>query len=167
MRFAHRNPAVAMCSSTAGHSAIELADLPRLVSINTAIEVDLTGQVNSEMAGSRQLSGVGGSVDFVEAAYQSDAGRRITVLPSRTASGRSRIVSRLGDGAAVTTLRTTTDLVVTEHGTASLRGRTLDQRATALIAIAHPDDRDVLSDDWASLRSRRDRSDPLAHKRDR
>ena len=145
MAFAHENPLVGVHPSTWSHDALALARLPRFVSINSAIEVDLTGQVNAESVGTRQVSGVGGSVDYVEAAFHSEGGLRIVALPSTTSDGRrSRIVSRLGHGAAVTVLRSTADVVVTEHGVAELRGRTLAERRAAMLRVAHPDLRDDL-----------------------
>jgi 4-hydroxybutyrate CoA-transferase len=151
MAFSNQNRAVEVHPSTTGHSPSVLGAIDRLVSVNAAIEVDLTGQVNSEVAGGRQLSGVGGSVDFVESAYRSEGGLRVTVVPSATSSGRSRIVLRLGSDGTVTTPRCMTDIVVTEHGVARLRGRTLAERAEALIAIAHPDHRDTLADGVGGL----------------
>ena len=146
LAYSHRNPAICVYPSTYGHAPAVLSALDRLVSVNAAIEVDLSGQVNSEVAGGRQLSGVGGSVDFVEAAFRSDGGRRITVMPSMTTAGKSRIVGHIGADGVVTTPRCATDAVVTEYGVAELRGRTLAQRSDALIAVAHPDCRDALAD---------------------
>lgn len=145
MSFAHQNPAIGLYPSGVGHAPGVLGTVERLVSVNGAVEIDLLGQVNSEVAGGRQLSGVGGSVDFAESAFRSDGGSRITVLSSVTSSGRSRIVPRLGTDSVVTVPRSMTDVVVTEYGVARLRGRTLAQRADALVAVAHPDHRDRLA----------------------
>jgi 4-hydroxybutyrate CoA-transferase len=132
-----------------------MAKLPRFVSINSAIEIDLQGQSNGETLGSLQLSGVGGSLDYVEAAALSPGGRSIIALPSTTDDGRiSRIVARLAEGAPVTTPRFAIDTVVTEHGIAELRGRDLWSRAEALIAIAHPDFRDALANGLGGPRGR-------------
>jgi 4-hydroxybutyrate CoA-transferase len=116
-----------------------------MVSINSCIEVDLTGQVNAESMGSRQFSGVGGQVDFVRGARMSRGGRSIIAMPSTAAGGKvSRIVPALSSGAIVTTSRYDVDNIVTEYGVAALRGKTLRERAIALASIAHPDFRDAL-----------------------
>ena len=151
------HPAIGVYPSDRFHAPRHLAEIPRLVSLNSAIEVDLTGQCNAETIGTRQVSGVGGSMDFVEGAFTSDGGLRILALPSTTRDGtRTRIVSRLAHGAATTVPRHTTDLVVTEHGVADLRGRSTRERAAALIAVAHPDHRDELADQ-SPIQSRSDR----------
>jgi acetyl-CoA hydrolase len=112
--------------------------------INSAIEVDLTGQGNAEVAAGRYLGAVGGQPDFVRGAQLSPGGRSIIALPATTADGSaSRIVASLGD-RPVTTSRPDMDLVVTEHGVADLRGQGFAERARRLIAIAHPDFRDAL-----------------------
>lgn len=117
-----------------------------LVSINSCIQVDLTGQVASESVGLTQISGVGGQVDFVRGAKLSRGGRSIIAIASTAAKGKiSKIVPVLDEGAAVTTARTDVDYIVTEYGIAHLRGRTLRERAKALIAIAHPNFRPELT----------------------
>jgi acyl-CoA hydrolase len=127
------------------HNPQVVARLGRFVSINSAIEVDLSGQVNAESLGDRQVAGIGGQFDFVEGAYWAPGGRAIIALPSTGRGGEaSRIVARLGAGAKVTTPRYLTDCVVTEFGRADLRGRSLAERARALVAIAHPRFREVL-----------------------
>jgi 4-hydroxybutyrate CoA-transferase len=116
-----------------------------MVSINSALQVDLMGQVNAEMIGGTQFSGVGGQVDFVRGAGRSRGGRSIIALPSTAAKGKiSRICRELDGGAAVTTSRNDVQYVITEYGIADLRGKTTRQRKGALIAIAHPDFRDDL-----------------------
>jgi 4-hydroxybutyrate CoA-transferase len=143
---AHDHPAIGVYPSTVAHTPTVLAQLDRFVSINSAIEVDLGGQVNAEMLRGRQVSSVGGAYDFVEAGLASSGGLRITALPATAARGQvSRIVPRLPDAVA-TIPRHAADLVVTEHGVADLRGRTLRERAEALIAIADPAHQAVLSD---------------------
>lgn len=128
------------------HNVAKLAALPRFVSINSAVEIDLQGQSNGETLGALQISGVGGSMDYVEAAAQSDGGVSIIALPSTTEDGKhSKIVARLAAGAPVTTPRFAVDCVVTEFGVAHLKGKDLFARADALIAIAHPDFRDALA----------------------
>ena len=142
--FADGNAALSMRSADYTHAIATLGRIVALHSINSAIEVDLTGQVNAEQAGSRYLGAVGGQVDFVRGALASPGGRSIIALPSTTSDGRhSRIVASLG-GRPVTTSRADVDWVVTEWGSASLRGCPLSERARRLAAIAHPDFREDL-----------------------
>ena len=125
------------------HEASVIAQLDSFVSVNSAIEVDLHGQVNAEVAGGRQISGTGGSVDFMRAAKMSRGGRSIVAMSSTARRGSvSRIVPRV---EVVTALRTDVDIVVTEFGTAVLKDASLNERARRLIAIAHPDFRDELT----------------------
>lgn len=142
-RWAHRNRAMRMCASSYTHDAAVLAQLDRLVTINSALEVDLTGQVNAEQSGSAYLGGTGGQVDFVRAGARSRGGRSIIAL-SATAKGGSlsKIVPALS--GPVTTARTDVDVIVTEFGAAELKGQTLAERARRMIAIAHPDFRESL-----------------------
>jgi len=138
-RFVHHNRGVEAYPSSYTHNSVTLAKVNRLHAINSAIQVDLTGQINAETVGSTQVSGVGGQSDFVNGAAISKGGKSIIVLPSASsAERRSRIVPFLDRGASVTSLRHDIDYVVTEHGIAHLRGKTLKERAKALIAIAHP-----------------------------
>lgn len=116
----------------------------RMVSINSAIEVDITGQVCSDSIGTYQFSGVGGQMDFMRGAALSEGGKPIIAIPSRTAKGVSRIAAILKPGAGVVTTRAHMHYVVTEYGIAYLYGKNLRQRAKALISIAHPDDREAL-----------------------
>jgi acyl-CoA hydrolase len=137
-RFADRNPAVRLRATSYTHDAVVLSNFRRFFAINGALEVDLTGQVNAETAGGRHIGIVGGQMDFVRAANRSLEGRSIIALQSANRDhSRSRIVARLADGV-VTTPRAEADLVVTEHGIAELRGRTLAERARALIQVADP-----------------------------
>ena len=111
-----------------------------MVSINSAIEVDLTGQVVADSIGHRVYSGVGGQMDFIRGAALAPEGRSIIALPSTAAGGSaSRIVSAIREGAGVVTTRAHVRTVVTEWGVAELFGLSLRERAKALIAIAHPD----------------------------
>ena len=116
----------------------------KMVAINSAIEIDITGQVCADSIGTYQYSGVGGQMDFMRGAALSEGGKPIIALPSRTAKGLSRIVSVLKPGAGVTTTRAHAHYVVTEYGIAYLFGKNLRQRAKALINIAHPDNREEL-----------------------
>lgn len=127
------------------HGYASIAQLPRFVSVNSAVEVDLFGQINGETVGGIQMSGVGGSLDFVEGAAASPGGLSVVALASTTENGAfSKIVSRLPAEAPATIPRVCADMVVTEYGVARLRGRTLRERADALRAIAHPEFRDRL-----------------------
>ena len=147
MDFADGNPALELRSSEYTHNQQVLARVQKLFAINSGVEVDLTGNVNSEVAAGRYLGAIGGQLDFVRGAFASPGGRAIIALPSTTPDGRhSRIVASL-EGRPVTTPRADADIVVTEHGIADLRGRSFSERAERLRAIAHPDFRDQLSFD--------------------
>ena len=117
---------------------------PRVVAINSAIEVDLTGQVCADSIGTLQYSGIGGQMDFMRGAALSEGGKPIVAMTSRTNKGVSRIVATLRPGAGVVTTRGHVHHIVTEYGCADLFGRNLRQRARSLIDIAHPDDRAAL-----------------------
>ena len=144
--FCGRTRLVRMATSRVTHDVAALARLARFVSINSTVEVDLQGQANGETIGDVQISGVGGSLDYIEAATQSRGGISILALPSTTEGGkRSRIVARFLPGTPVTTPRYAIDTVVTEYGVARLRGKELRARAEALVAIAHPDFRAALA----------------------
>jgi len=117
---------------------------PKVVAINSAIEVDLTGQICSDSIGTYQYSGVGGQMDFLRGAALSMGGKPIIALPSRTNKGKSRIVPFLNPGAGVVATRAHAHYIATEYGVAYLYGKNLRQRAKALIDIAHPDDRESL-----------------------
>lgn len=141
--FAHRNPQIRMCSTAYTHDAAVLARLQKLVTINSAMEVDLTGQANAEQSGSAYLGGTGGQVDFVRAGSRSPGGHAIIALPATAKGGTiSRITAALS--GPVTTARTDVDVIVTEFGAAELKGQTLAERTRRLIAIAHPDFREEL-----------------------
>jgi len=143
--FLHENPLVNMESSGFVHDPEIVAQLDRFVAINSALEVDLGGQVTAESLGPRQVAGIGGQFDFVLGASRSRDGAAIIALPSTGRDGAvSRIVPRLQAGAAVTSPRALADWVVTEHGVARLRGRGERGRAEALTAVAHPRFREEL-----------------------
>ena len=142
--FAMRTGLIELRSAEYTHHLAVTAALSQFHTINSAIEIDLSGQVNSEVAGGRYLGAVGGQVDFVRAGVASKGGRSIIAFPSATPDGKhSRIVASLGD-RPVTTARSDVDVIVTEHGAAHLRGASLQERSTRLIAIAHPDHRESL-----------------------
>lgn len=142
--FAHRNPALRLVPLSITHNIGLLARIDQFISLNSAVEVDLSGQVNAEVAGGVYIGAVGGQVDYVRAARLSRGGKSIIALPATARGGKiSRITARLND-PVVTTARSDVDIVVTEHGAAHLRGRSLEERARRLIAIAHPDFRESL-----------------------
>ena len=143
--FADDNPAIAMFPVDHVNDPYVIGQNDNLVSINSCVQVDLMGQVASESVGLTQISGIGGQLDFVRGARISKGGRSVIAIASTAGSGKiSKIVPFLDAGAAVTTSRTDVDYIVTEYGIAHLRGRTLRERAQALIAIAHPDFREEL-----------------------
>ena len=137
--WAHRNQVLRLKSPRYTHDTAVHALIPNLIGINAALEVDLTGQINAEVAGNRHIGMVGGHGDFMRGCMRSRGGRGIIALESTARGGTlSRIVPGLS-GGIVTTSRSDADIVVTEHGIAELRGRTVGERAKALIGIAHPD----------------------------
>jgi acyl-CoA hydrolase len=145
MEWADENASVGVYPSTFAQNPIALSARERLVSINSAIEIDLAGQVNAERVRGRQISGLGGSIDFVEAATHSNGGLRVIALPSTTTDGStSRVVPRLGEASGVTLPAALVDVVVTEHGMARLEGLSTRERAEALVAVAAPQHRDGL-----------------------
>ncbi|MCU1647670.1 MAG: acetyl-CoA hydrolase [Nocardia sp.] len=138
---AHHNPAVSLRPVEYTHNPARLAAQYRFVAINSAIEVDLTGQVNAEVAGGRYVGAVGGGAEFLRGAARSAGGIPIIALPA-TAGARTRIVDRLS--GPVSTARSDAGVIVTEYGVADLRGTTLSERRERLLAIAHPDHREAL-----------------------
>jgi len=151
--FAHNNPDIVMCTVDYTNDPYIIRQHENMVSINSALQVDLMGQVNAEMIGSLQYSGVGGQVDFVRGASMAPNGKSIIALPSTARGGSiSRIVCRLDEGAAVTTSRNDVHYVVTEYGAVNLRGKSIRERAMALISIAHPDFREKLEEEARSLK---------------
>jgi len=152
--FAHRNPGIRMCDTSYTHEAAVLARLDKLVTVNSALEVDLTGQVNAEQTGSDYLGGTGGQVDFVRAGARSPGGHAIIALPATARGGTvSRITARLS--GPVTTARSEVDVIVTEFGAAELKGQPLAERARRLTAIAHPGFREELEREAALIQRRR------------
>jgi acetyl-CoA hydrolase len=143
--FAVHSGSIDLRSVEYTHNLAVTARLSQFHTINSAIEIDLTGQANAEVAGGRYLGAVGGQVDFVRAGVASPGGRSIIAFPSATPDGRhSRIVASLGE-RPVTTARSEVDIIVTEYGAAHLRGCSLLERARRLIEIAHPHHREALA----------------------
>lgn len=141
-RFAHRNPALELRGTEYTHNPHVLRRIDRFTAINSAVEVDLTGQVNAEVVGGTYVGAVGGVGDFLRAAQASRGGVPIVALPS-TAGAHSRIVTKLS--GPVTVPRSDACVIVTEYGIADLRGLSLAQRVPKMIAIAHPDHRERLA----------------------
>jgi acyl-CoA hydrolase len=147
-RFMDDNPMVEMRSVDFTNDSAVIRSFRRMVAINSAIEVDLSGQVVADSIGHRMYSGVGGQMDFIRGAALAAEGRAVIALPSTAAGGRvSRIAATLQAGAGVVTTRAHVRTVVTEYGVAELFGKSVRERAEALIAIAHPDFRDRLRSD--------------------
>ena len=128
---------------------------PKVVAINSAIEIDLTGQVCADSIGHDIYSGVGGQMDFIRGASLSPGGKPIIAMTSRTKKGVSKIIPTLKPGAGVVTTRAHIHYVATEHGIVNLYGKTLKERAQELIKIAHPDDRESLSREWHNIFKKR------------
>jgi acyl-CoA hydrolase len=144
--FVHDNPMIEMRSVDFTNDTHVIRSFSRMTAINSAIEVDLTGQVVADSIGHRLYSGVGGQMDFIRGAALASEGRAIIALPSTAAGGTvSRIVPAIKEGAGVVTTRAHVRIVATEWGVAELFGRSLRERAKALIAVAHPDHRDALA----------------------
>jgi acyl-CoA hydrolase len=142
--YVHDNPAFAFLDIDYVNDPHVIRRNPKVVAINSAIEIDITGQVCADSIGQLQYSGIGGQMDFMRGAALSDGGKPIIALTSRTDKGVCRIVPFLKPGAGVVTTRGHIHYVVTEYGVAYLFGKNLRQRAKLLIDIAHPDDRDML-----------------------
>jgi acyl-CoA hydrolase len=143
--FIDDNPAVMMRDISFVNDTSVIRRNPKVTAINSAIEVDFTGQVCADSIGERLYSGVGGQMDFMRGASLSEGGKPIIALPSTTSRGEPRIVAHLKPGAGVVTTRAHVHYVVTEHGVATLYGKNLRQRAAALIAISHPSHREALA----------------------
>lgn len=150
-RFVHRNRAVSVRPASYTHAQQVLADIKRLVAINSALEVGLDGSVNAETLNGMPVGAIGGQLDFVRGANAARGGRAIIALPATEPKGGGRIVARV---ETVTTPRGDVDAIVTEWGVAELRGCTLKERARRMIAIAAPQHREVLSESaWGLARS--------------
>lgn len=142
--FVDDNPQVMMIEADYVNDTRVIRRNPKVTAINSAIEVDLTGQVVADSIGTRQYSGVGGQMDFIRGAALSEGGKPIIALPSTTSKGRSRIAAILQPGAGVVTTRAHVHYIATEYGVVNLYGKSLRERARALIGIAHPDHREAL-----------------------
>ncbi|NGP77510.1 acetyl-CoA hydrolase/transferase family protein [Balneolaceae bacterium YR4-1] len=142
--FVDDNPMISMLDVAYVNDTAVIRKNPKVTAINSAIEVDITGQVCADSIGTYHYSGVGGQMDFIRGASLSEGGKPIIALPSVTGKGESKIVPHLKQGAGVVTTRAHVHYVVTEYGVANLYGKNLHQRAKALIDIAHPDHRESL-----------------------
>jgi 4-hydroxybutyrate CoA-transferase len=152
--FVHDNPRVEFHPCDRTNDTALIRKNPKVTAINSAIQVDLTGQVCADSIGHRIFSGIGGQMDFIRGAALSEGGKPIIALPSTASKGTiSRIVPQLDPGAGVVTTRGHVHWVVTEYGAVNLHGLSLKQRAQALIGIAHPDFRDHLRDELKTLRN--------------
>lgn len=143
--FIDDNPMVSMLDVAYVNNPANIQRNPKMTAINSAIEVDVTGQVCADSIGPAPYSGVGGQVDFMRGAARAEGGKPIIALPSRTSSGISRITTLLKPGAGVVSTRAHAHYLVTEYGIAYLHGKSLRERAELLIGIAHPDDRERLA----------------------
>ena len=152
--YVNDNPFVEMRESDYVNDVAIIKQNPRMVAINSAIEVDLSGQVCADSIGAKMYSGVGGQMDYIRAASLSEGGKAIIALPSTTKSGISRIVPSLNIGAGVVTTRAHVHYIVTEYGIANLYGRTLKQRAKLLVDIAHPDHRETIDKQYFEILKR-------------
>ncbi len=142
--FADNNPYISCMDVAFVNDSDVIRRNPRVVAINSAIEIDLTGQICADSIGTYQYSGIGGQMDFMRGASLSEGGKPIIAMPSTTKKGISRIVPFLKQGAGVVTTRGHVHYVATEYGIVNLYGRNMDQRARLLISIAHPDHRESL-----------------------
>ena len=136
--FVDDNPFIEMRESSMVNDTERIRRNPKMISINSAIEVDVTGQVCADSIGAKMYSGVGGQMDFIRGASLSQGGKAIIALPSITKNGVSRIVPYLKQGAGVVTTRAHVQYIITENGIADLYGKTLRQRVTEMVKIAHP-----------------------------
>lgn len=136
--YVNDNPFIEMKESSMVNDTSRIRKNPRMVAINSAIEVDVTGQVCADSIGAKMYSGVGGQMDFIRGASLSDGGKAIIALPSITKRGESRIVPFLKQGAGVVSTRSHVHYIITENGIANLYGKTLKQRVDEMVKIAHP-----------------------------
>ncbi len=142
--FVDDNPLINMLNAKYVNNSRVISQNPRVVAINSAVEIDLTGQVCADSIGSSIYSGVGGQMDFIRGASISEGGKPIIALPSRSKKGFPKIVHRLRPGAGVVTTRAHVHWVCTEYGIVNLYGKSIEERTKLLISIAHPEDREAL-----------------------
>lgn len=155
--YVNNNPSVMQFDISYVNNPSVIARNPKVVAINSAVEIDLSGQICADSIGPRIISGVGGQMDFIRGAALSEGGKPIIAVTSRTKNGVSRIVSSLKLGGGVVTTRSHAHWVVTENGVVDLSGLSIGERAQALIRLAHPDDRERLSEEFWNLRRRSNR----------
>ncbi|MBP6586501.1 MAG: acetyl-CoA hydrolase/transferase family protein [Flavobacterium sp.] len=149
--FVNDNPFIEMRESSYVNDTARIRKNPKMVAINSAIEVDITGQVCADSIGARMYSGVGGQMDFIRGASLSEGGKAIIALPSITKNGDSRIVPFLKQGAGVVSTRSHVQYIVTENGIANLYGKSLKQRSAELVKIAHPDHQEWIEREYYGL----------------
>lgn len=149
--FVDDNPFIEMRESSFVNDTAVIRRNPKMTAINSAIEVDVTGQVCADSIGARMYSGVGGQMDFIRGAALSEGGKAIIALPSTTKKGESRIVPFLKQGAGVVTTRSHAQYIITEYGIADLYGKSLKQRVKSLINIAHPDHQEWIDKQYYEL----------------
>ncbi len=150
-QFVHDNPSTLFLEASYVNQPNTIARNPKVVAINSCVEMDLTGQVCADSVGPKIISGVGGQMDFLRAAVLSEGGKPIMAMTSRSAKGFPKIRCHLRPGSGVVTTRSHIHWVVTEYGRVDLAGLTLNQRAKALIQISHPEDREKLTYDWQQM----------------
>lgn len=149
--FVNDNPFIEMKESIYVNDTARIRKNPKMVAINSAIEVDVTGQVCADSIGARMYSGVGGQMDFIRGASLSEGGKAIIALPSITKNGDSRIVPFLKQGAGVVTTRSHIQYIITENGIADLYGKTLRQRVAEMVKIAHPNHQEWIDREYYNL----------------
>jgi acyl-CoA hydrolase len=149
--FVDNNPFIEMRESSFVNDTSIIRRNPKMVAINSAIEVDVTGQVCADSIGAKMYSGVGGQMDFIRGASLSEGGKAIIALPSTTKNGESRIVPFLKKGAGVVTTRSHAHYIITENGIADLYGKTLKQRIQSIINIAHPNHQETIDKQYHEL----------------
>jgi acyl-CoA hydrolase len=149
--FVNDNPFIEMKESSMVNDTARIRKNPKMVSINSAIEVDVTGQVCADSIGAKMFSGVGGQMDFIRGATLSQGGKAIIALPSITKKGESRIVPFLKQGAGVVTTRSHVHYIITENGIADLYGKTLRQRVSEMVKIAHPNHQESIDKQYYEM----------------
>ncbi len=153
--YVNDNPFIELKESSMVNDTARIRKNPKMIAINSAIEVDVTGQVCADSIGPHMYSGVGGQMDFIRGASLSPGGKAIIALPSLTKRGESRIVPFLKQGAGVVTTRSHTQYIITENGIADLYGKTLKQRTEALVRIAHPNHQESIEREYYELLNKR------------